>query len=135
MSRSVLLQLARDSIQEVFQAEKTIDRNTLLKEHPLLNEKIKVTLNILIDKELKGSYSVQNENASLLSNIIVAAKKAAFEDKSKGILTTSEYLHSEIELILDTPDGKISEIDPAILSTNFTGSLDKASNGIAMVQS
>jgi len=135
MSRSVLLQLARDSIQEVFQAEKTIDRNTLRKEHPLLNEKIKVTLNILIDKELKGSYSVQNEDASLLSNIIVAAKKAAFEDKTKGILTTSEYLHSEIELILDTPDGKISEIDPAILSRNFAGSLDKASNGIAMVQS
>ena len=135
MSRSVLLQLARDSIQEVLQAEITIDRSTLLKEHPLLNEKILVTLNIFINKELKGSYSIQNDKASLLSNIIVAAKKAAFEDKVKGAITTSEYLHSDIELILDTPDGKISETDPAILSTNTTSTLDKTSNGIAMVQS
>jgi len=135
MSRSVLLQLARDSIQEVLQAELTIDRKALLQDHPLLNEKIKVTLNIFIDKELKGNYTTQNLNSSLLSNIIVAAKKAAFEDKTRGIITTSEYLHSEIELILDTPDGEISEKDPAILSTNLTFALNKTSNRVAMVKS
>ena len=53
---------------------------------------------------------------SLLENITIGAKKAAFEDKKSATLTTSEYLHCEIELILDTPDGQISETDPAILS-------------------
>jgi len=135
MSRSVLLQLARDSIQEVLQAELTIDRKALLQDHPLLNEKIKVTLNIFIDKEIKGNYTTQNLSSSLLSNIIVAAKKAAFEDKTRGIITTSEYLHSEIELILDTPDGKISETDPAILPSNLNTTLNKTSNRIPMVKS
>jgi len=117
MSRSVLLQLARDSIAEVLEAKITIDRNLLLQEHPLLNEKISTTINLFINKELKGSYSTENTHSSLLSNIIISAKKAAFEDKNSSILTTSEYLHCDVELILNTPDGEISETDPAIITT------------------
>jgi len=117
MSRSVLLQIARDSIAEVLEAQISIDRDALLKEHPLLNEKIPTTINLFINRELKGSYSIQNTNSSLLSNIIIGAKKAAFEDKKSSILTTSEYLHCEVELILNTPDGDISETDPAIILT------------------
>ena len=117
MARSVLLQLVRDSIQEVFQAQITIDREALLKEHPLLSEKITTTINILVNKELKGTYTSQNPKTSLLSNIIVSAKKAAFEDKKSDILTTSEYLHCELELVLNTPDGMISEIDKPIIQT------------------
>jgi len=117
MSRSVLLQLARDSIVEVLEAQISIDRNALLQEHPLLNEKIPTTVNLFINRELKGSCSMTNTNSSLLSNIITAAKKAAFEDKESSILTTSEYLHCEVELILKTPDGDISETDSAIILT------------------
>jgi len=115
MSRSVLLQLTRDSIQEVFQAELTIDRDSLLKEHPLLNEKIATTINIFLHKEIKGTYSSTDKNTSLLSNIIMSAKKAAFEDKKSKTLTTAEYLHCEIELLLHTAEGTINEIDPAII--------------------
>jgi len=115
MVRSVLLQLARDSIQEVFQAELSIDREALLKEHPLLNEKITTTLNILIEKEIKGTYTSKNPESSLLCNIILCAKKAAFEDKESDILTTSQYLHCELELVLNTPNGKISETDKPII--------------------
>ena len=116
MSRSVLLQLARDSIEEVLQAERTIDKKQLLEAHPLLQESIGISLNLYIDKELKGTYSTQTQENSLLENIIIGAKKAAFEDKSRGVLTTSEYLHSEIELVIKTPDGEMSESDPAIIS-------------------
>lgn len=118
MSRSVLLQLARDSIEEVFQAQLSIDRKALLQEHPLLNEKIPTTINLTIDKELKGSHTIKNSSDSLLNNIIVSAKKAAFEDKESSILTTSEYLHCELEIILSTPDGQMSQIDPAIIQTH-----------------
>jgi len=121
MSRSVLIQLARESIAEVFEARRSIDKKALTQEHPLLNEKIKTTLNLYIDEELKGSYT-STEKDSLLSNIIIGAKKAAFEDKQRGTLSTSEYLHCEMELILYTPDGVISERDPALIHLAFTQS-------------
>ena len=57
MSRSVLLQLARDSIQEVLEAQRTIDRESILNEHPLLKEKIATTINLYIKNELRGTSS------------------------------------------------------------------------------
>ena len=118
MSRSVLLQLARDSIQEVFQAEITIDRDSLTKTHPLLNEKIATTVNIYILDKLRGSSSSDESELSLVDAIVLNAKKSAFGDKNFTPLTTSEYLDCEIELLLNTPDGIISEKDPSIISTS-----------------
>ena len=114
MSRSVLLQLARDSIAEVLQARNTIDIQELTQKHPLLNETIPTTVNIYIDNELRGNYVNKDEN-SLVKNILIGAKRAAFEDINFLPLSTSEYLHCEIELILQTQDGTMSERDSAIL--------------------
>lgn len=117
MSRSVLLQLARDSIQEVLEAKRSIPKKQLLREHPLLSEKITTTLNLYLDNELRGSYSSDDSQKSLLEDIIHNAKKAAFQDPKFSPITTSEYLACEIELLLDTPEGVISQKDPAILQT------------------
>ncbi len=118
MSRSVLLQLTRDSIHEVLEATRIIDKQALLLTHPLLNEKIPTTINIYTQENLRGSFSSNSDSLSLLENIIYGAKKAAFEDKNFTPISTSEYLSCEIELILSTPDGTISEKDHSILSTN-----------------
>lgn len=118
MSRSVLLQLTRDSIQEVLEAARTINKRKLLDEHPLLNDKIATTVNIYLNSKLRGSSSTKIPSFSLLEDIIRNAKIAAFEDKNFTPLTTSEYLHSEIELIITTPDGVMSEKDPSILKNN-----------------
>jgi hypothetical protein len=115
MARSVLLQLLHDSIQEVFLAQRSINQDALLSEHPLLAQSIPTTVNIHLAGKLRGTYSSVDTQSSLLTNIIIAAKKAAFEDKRETPLTTSEYLHCEIELRLQTPDGEISEIDPPII--------------------
>ncbi|OHE02765.1 MAG: AMMECR1 domain-containing protein [Sulfurimonas sp. RIFOXYD12_FULL_33_39] len=115
MSRSVLLQLARDSIQEVLESARTINKRKLLDEHPLLNDKIATTVNIYLDSKLRGSSSTKIPSFSLLEDIIRNAKIAAFEDKNFTPLTTSEYLHSEIELIITTQEGIMSEKDPSIL--------------------
>ncbi len=122
MSRSVLLQLARDSIEEVLEAQRTIDRSSLLNEHPLLNKPIATTINIYIDDKLRGSASSASATKSLLEDIIYNAKKCAFEDKNFSAITTSEYLSCDIEIILETPQGTISEKDPAILKTSRSGS-------------
>lgn len=116
MSRSVLLQLARDSIQEVFEAKRTIDRQHLLSEYPLLNEKIATTVNIYLEDELRGSYKSSVATKSLLEDVVYNAKKSAFEDKKFSPLKTSEYLKCEIELLLETPDGVISEKDSPIIT-------------------
>ena len=118
MSRSVLIQLARDSIQEVLEARKIIDKQTLVNEHPLLNEKISTTVNLYIKNELRGSSSSTSNEGSLIDEIILHAKKSAFEDKNFTPITTSQYLNCEVELLLATPDGVISERDPSILSTH-----------------
>jgi hypothetical protein len=118
MSRSVLIQLARDSIQEVLEAKRNIDKKALIAEYPLLNEKIATTVNIYINNKLRGSYSSSSNINSLIEEIIYNAKKSAFEDKNFTPITTSEYLNCEIELLLTTPDGVISEKDPSILSTH-----------------
>ncbi len=115
MSRSVLLQLTRDSIAEVFEAQRTIDKTTLLKEHPLLEQKMSTTVNIYLDDELRCSSSSKDNSKTLLESIIFNAKKSAFEDTNSTPLTTSEYLSCEIELIINTLDGNISEKDPPIL--------------------
>ena len=114
MSRSLLLQLARDSIAEVLEAKKTINMQELIEKYPLLNETIPTTVNIYIDNELRGNYFNKNED-SLVRNILIGAKRAAFEDVNFSPMSTSEYLHCEVELILKTQDGVISEKDPAIL--------------------
>jgi len=118
MSRSVLLQLARDSIEEVFQAQSTINKNELLQTYPLLQEKIKTNINLYINGEIKGSYTNKTAENSLLANIIIGAKKAAFEDTNRATLTTSEYLHCELEIILFTSQGNLKERDSAIIKSN-----------------
>ena len=115
MSRSILIQLARDSIAEVLEAQRTIDKKALLAEHPLLNEKIPTTVNIYIENELRGSAKSTSTVDSLLEEIVRNAKRSCFEDKNFRPISTSEYLSCEVEVILTTPDGVISEKDPAIL--------------------
>lgn len=118
MSRSVLLQLARDSIQEVLEAKRTIDKTKLLTTHPLLNQKISTTVNLYINQELRGSSDSKSATKTLLDDIVHNAKMSAFQDKNFSPITTSEYLDCEIELLLNTPDGILSEKDASILSTS-----------------
>ncbi len=127
MGRSVLLQLARDSIEEVLQASRAIDKTTLLNEHPLLNTKISTTVNIYIDNKLRGTSSTKNGSLTLIEDIILNAKKSAFEDKNFTPLSTSQYLECEVEILLNTDDGIINEKDPAILKTT-TYSLESELN-------
>lgn len=128
MSRSVLLQLARDSIQEVLQANRTIDKKVLLNEHPLLNNKMPTTVNIYIKNKLRGTSSSKSASLPLIEDIILNAKKSAFEDKNFTPLSTSQYLECEIEILLYTADGILSEKDPAILKTTTYSISDELDN-------
>jgi len=114
MARSVLLQLVRDSMLEVFQAKRNIDKVKLLQDYPVLAEAMNVKVAIYLDAKLKNSYTTTN-NDSLLENILIASKKAAFEDEKHPPLSVSGYLHAEIELTLFGSEGDMSEKDPPLL--------------------
>jgi hypothetical protein len=113
MGRSVLLQLARDSIHEVYEAKRKIEKETLLQTHPLLGETIATTINIYLENELRGSATI--EGGTLLENIVLGAKRAVFEDKNFSPIVTSEYLECIVELILHTPNGVMSERDTSLI--------------------
>jgi AMMECR1 domain-containing protein len=114
MSDSVLLKLTRDSILEVYQARHIIKKDELLKSYPILEQNLNVKIEIFLDEELRSSYN-SNNSYSLLENIIIGAKKAAFEDETSSPLTSSEYLHVKIKLTIYTDDGEISEESAPIL--------------------
>ncbi|WP_373071647.1 AMMECR1 domain-containing protein [Sulfurimonas sp.] len=127
MARSVLLQLARDSIEEVLEAKRKIDKNALIDEHPLLKESVDVDVKIYLHNKLRGLSNLKSNNQSLIENIILNAKKAAFEDKNFTPLSTSEYLECEVEIELKTSNGDMKERDPSILTTT-SYSLEKELN-------
>jgi AMMECR1 domain-containing protein len=107
MSRSFLIQLAYDSINEVLQAKNIIDTKAILKEYPLLNESIPMTIKLFSDGEICGYYE-DLATKTVLENIFLGAKIAAFEDKKSSPLTLSKYAALEIEIALQTPEGVIS---------------------------
>ncbi len=115
MSQSVLLNIARESIQEVLQAQESIDRNELLESYPLLSEIVATQVTLYLNGKPRGTSISINPEHSLLEDIILNAKRAAFQDSNFIPISTSEYLHTSVELILFTADGPLSHRDDAIL--------------------
>jgi len=124
MAQSELLKLARESIQEVLQAEHTIDRKTLLETYPVLGEKMATFVTLTIDGELRGCIGSLIAQRPLIDDIIHNAKAAAFQDPRFSPITTSEYLHTAIEVsILTTPE-PVSYNDINDLRTKIRPNID-----------
>jgi len=115
MSQSVLLNIARESIQEVLQAEESIRRSELLTNYPILGEVVATEVTLYLHGKARGTSRSENPEHSLLEDIILNAKRAAFQDPNFIPVSTSEYLHASIELVLFTADGPISHRDDPIL--------------------
>lgn len=115
MSQSVLLSIARRSIEEVLQAENTIDRSELLGHYPVLGERMATQVNLYLGNELRGSAKSENPVRPLIDDIIHNAKVAAFQDEHFSPLITSEYLRTSVELILFSAEGPIGHRDAPIL--------------------
>ncbi|MDD5052070.1 MAG: AMMECR1 domain-containing protein [Sulfuricurvum sp.] len=115
MSQSVLLTIARQSIQEVLQAERSIDREKLLEEYPILSEPMMTEITLYLNNEIRGNAKSSTLSRSLLEDIIHNAKIAAFQDENFNPLVTSEYLYTTIELTLFSADGPLSHKSSPIL--------------------
>ena len=120
MSQSVLLGIARRSIEEVLQAEQTIDRAKMLEEYPVLAEVIATQITLYLDDTIRGNAETTIPERSLIDDIIHNAKMAAFQDPTKSPISTSEYLHTAVELVIYSADGPLSHRDEPILKEPYT---------------
>jgi uncharacterized protein len=103
MSQSLLLQLARQSIQEVLEAERFIDKASLIDEYPILSQPVAVGITIYLGQKIRAHFCTLEADRPLIDAIIYNAKVAAFELPQYPPLSTSEYLHVSIELSLLSP--------------------------------
>ena len=103
MIRSPLLQLVRDSIEEVIEARRIINRDELLRQYPILEQKIASIVTLKVEDELREARS-EEALKPLIDDIIYNAKVAAFQDKKLSPITTAKYLHCSISLSLLIPD-------------------------------
>jgi len=108
MSQSVLLTIARASIEEVLQGQNSINRSELLEHYPILREPMATQITLYLGNKVRGVSKTQILTRSLLEDIIYNAKAAAFQDEDFDPLVTSEYLHATIQLTVFSPDGELS---------------------------
>jgi hypothetical protein len=102
--RSPLLQLVRDSIEEVIEAKLIINRTALLEQYPVLEQNIASVVTLKIGDELRGEAGSKVTTKPLIDDIIFNAKVAAFQDERFTPISTSQYMHATIELTLLIPD-------------------------------
>ena len=127
MATSPLLRLARDSILEVLQAENSINREALLQKYPILHQKGATQVALYIDDEMFHYATSLTKSRTLLEDIIFNAKSAAFF--GKRVLSTSAYLHTQVEVALLTFD----ESSKAFENESFLAYLNSHDHGIILM--
>ena len=115
MSQSVLLTIARASIEEVLQGQNSINRIELIEQYPLLSEPIATQITLYLGNKVRGISKSKRAERSLLEDIIYNAKAAAFQDENFDPLVTSEYLHATIRLTVYSLEGELSHQSEPIL--------------------
>ncbi|MBN2897065.1 MAG: AMMECR1 domain-containing protein [Campylobacterales bacterium] len=100
MSRSLLLDLARASIEEVLEAQRSIDTEALKREHPVLNTPMATAITLMLGNEVRAHYCSLHATKPLIDDLIYNAKVAAFESPHTPPLSTSEYLHVSVTIHL-----------------------------------
>lgn len=115
MSQSVLLTIARASIEEVLQGQNSINRIELIEQYPLLSEPIATQITLYLGNKVRGISKSKRAERSLLEDIIYNAKAAAFQDENFDPLVTSEYLHATIQLTVYSLEGELSHQSEPIL--------------------
>lgn len=103
MDHALLLKIARSAIEEAFEKESVIDRDSLVAEHPELLEKRATFVTLSINGALRGCIGSIEPNRPLIDDLISNAKSAAFRDPRFMPLTKEEYLRSSVEISLLTP--------------------------------
>ena len=104
---NILLEIARTSILNEFTHSFKIDKESLKKKFPILNEKRACFVTINLDGKLRGCIGSLVAHRTLLEEIISNAHNSAFSDLRFSRLTYEEFRKIDIEISILTPAVKL----------------------------
>ena len=124
MLHEQLLQIARKSIEDQLEHQKTIEQIDLLEQYPELKKKRATFVTLTIHGELRGCIGSIMPHQSLLDDIVHNAASAAFKDPRFFPLTKEEYLQSTVEVSLLTPPEELTYEDVHDLKSKIRPGID-----------
>lgn len=101
-AKSLLLALAQKSIESDFDDEVTFDKESLVKNYPILNEQRATFVTLTLDGKLRGCIGSLIAHRTLIDDIIYNSKAAAFSDPRFEKLSFDEFKKIKIEISLLT---------------------------------
>ena len=104
---NILLEIARTSILNEFNHSFKIDKESLKKKFPILNEIRACFVTINLDGKLRGCIGSLVAHRTLLEEIISNAHNSAFSDLRFSRLTYEEFRKIDIEISILTPAVKL----------------------------
>ena len=99
----VLLELAQVSILSEFNPTIEINKDSLKKKYPFLNEVRACFVTLNLNGKLRGCVGSLIAHRSLIDDVISNARNAAFSDLRFSKLTYEEFENLEIEISILTP--------------------------------
>ena len=110
MLDNILLRIAKTAILSKFSAEKTINKNDLIQQHPYLDKNGAAFVTLEYNHQLRGCIGSIVARRSLLEDIIHNSISAAFSDPRFRPIDTSEFSQLSLEIsVLSEP--KLLEYD------------------------
>ena len=106
MSKSYMIEIAKDAIKEELLKKKLIDRDKLLESYPKLAQKGAVFVTLQKRSSLRGCIGSLVAHRVLLDDLIENAKSAAFRDPRFPPLSLEEFESEDFEVevsILSSP--------------------------------
>lgn len=102
-----LLEVARNSILHEFNSSFIIDKEALIKEHPILSEQRACFVTLNLNGRLRGCIGSLIAHKPLIDDVIHNAYNAAFSDLRFNRLSPEEFKHISIEISVLTPAIKL----------------------------
>ncbi len=98
--KHILLELASNSIRDELENCVTVDKQSLLDEHPEFNENRATFVTLNLNGQLRGCIGSLLPHRNLIDDIVENAKSAAFHDPRFLPLSKAEFENVEIEISL-----------------------------------
>jgi AmmeMemoRadiSam system protein A len=102
MTKTLLLDIVKNSIEEELYSSSSIDKESLLQDYPELNNQLATFVTLNLNNNLRGCIGSIIPQRAIIDDLIQNAKAAAFSDPRFEPLTIQEYKDISIEISLLT---------------------------------
>lgn len=122
--RNIVLEIAREAIEEVFTNTPTMDKKAVISQYPFLEKEQAAFVTLSLNNQLRGCIGSILPHRALIEDLIHNAKAAAFEDPRFPPLTLEEFRHVHIEVSLLTVPQRVEYHDSKELKTKIRPDID-----------